>query len=217
MVIMWHDITPEGDAAYNLWHTREHMPERIALPGFHRARRGVNKALDRQHYFTLYECADLGSTVSPDYRRSLDFPTAWTQKVAPEFRNFKRAACQTRLSRGQGLGGSVATFRAGMAGDPDMAALSGMIDTILAAPSVTGVHIAVPQPDFSSGETTEVKIRPIMSEPDFDLVVIVEGIGLAEITADQPEIARLLTRRGLRDINAQAYDMAYMLDEASLV
>ncbi len=60
-VIMWHDITPEADSEYNLWHTREHMPERIALPGFLRSRRGVNRGLDRQHYFTLYECAGLPS------------------------------------------------------------------------------------------------------------------------------------------------------------
>lgn len=217
MVIMWHDITAEGDGAYHLWHTHEHMPERIALPGFLRARRGVNRGLARQHYFTLYECEDLGGTVSPAYLQSLNFPSAWTQKVAPEFRNFKRMSCRTTATRGQGLGGSISTFRAVLpGGEGDLDRLDPALDLIMAIPSVTGVHIAVPEPAFTNGDTTEVKIRPAMTEPDFGVVVIVEGIGLAEIAADEARIADLLAQHGLGDIIAQSYDMAYMLDRASV-
>jgi hypothetical protein len=30
---IWHDIAAEGEPEYNLWHTREHMPERVGIPG----------------------------------------------------------------------------------------------------------------------------------------------------------------------------------------
>lgn len=219
MVIMWHDITPEGDEAYNAWHTREHMPERIALPGFQRSRRGVNRSLERQHYFTLYECDDLRATVSAEYQRSLNQPTAWTQQVAPTFRNFKRMACRTLSSQGSGVGGAVATFRATLLAEVDAAALlpslAEAVKNIMETPAVTGAHIAVPQPDFTNGETTEVKIRPVMTEPEFAIVVIVEGIGLAELSRAQEGIAALLAGYGLGEIIAQSYDMAYMLDVAS--
>lgn len=218
-VIMWHDITLEGDSEYNLWHTREHMPERIALPGFLRARRGVNKSLDRQHYFTLYECESLESVVSPEYQRSLNFPTPWTQCVAPEFRNFKRMSCETAFSRSSGIGGSFATFRAPMprgTTDADLLdALLDHVDPILDLPSVTGIHIAFARPTHTNGETTEVQIRPAMEEPEFGIVVVVEGIGLSEITIDQPVIGALLAEAGLVEAIAQTYDMAYMLDVES--
>jgi hypothetical protein len=218
-VIMWHDIAPEADGQYNLWHTHEHMPERIALPGFLRARRGVNKSLDRQHYFTLYECESLASVVSPEYQQSLNFPTAWTQRVAPKFRNFKRMSCETAFSSSRGIGGSFATFRAplpaGVSEAQMVGTLTPAVDPILALSSVTGIHIAFARSDYTNGETTEVQIRPMMAEPDFGLVVVVEGIGLAEITADLEAIGDLLAKAGLSGAIAQTYDMAYMLDVGS--
>lgn len=218
-VIMWHDIAPHSDAAYNLWHTQEHMPERIALPGFLRSRRGLNRALDRQVYFTLYECDDLGSTVSPDYQRSLNFPTEWTQRIAPHFRNFKRMSCETVFSRSRGVGGSIATFRADLPAGTDspgaLDSLAPAMEEIAGLPGVTGMHIGVPRPNFTNGETTEVQIRPPMTEPDFSVVIVVEGIGLAEIAAEQQGIETILARAGLTDIVAQSYDMAYMLDIAT--
>ena len=31
---MWHDIEPDAWTEYMEWHTREHMPERLSIPGF---------------------------------------------------------------------------------------------------------------------------------------------------------------------------------------
>ena len=35
----WADVEASGEADYNDWHTREHMPERCGVPGFLRGRR----------------------------------------------------------------------------------------------------------------------------------------------------------------------------------
>ena len=215
-VIMWHDITPAGDADYNQWHTKEHMPERIALPGFLRARRGVNRGLPRQHYFTLYEGATLESFVSPEYRRSLNFPTPWTQEIAPQFRNFKRMSCMVASTRGAGFGGAIGTFRgngpSGLDEQATLASLAPAIDRLIALDGVTAAHIGVARPDFTNGETTETEIRPVMDEPDFQIVVVVEGIGLGELAADQPAAEGILADAGLSDTIGQTYDMAYMLE-----
>jgi hypothetical protein len=40
-VVIWHDIAPEGRAQFYAWHGREHMPERLGIPGFLRGRRYV--------------------------------------------------------------------------------------------------------------------------------------------------------------------------------
>ena len=217
-VIMWHDIATAGDAAYNLWHTREHMPERIALPGFLRARRGVNRGLERQIYFTLYEGAGPETFLSPEYLRSLNVPTAWTQSVAPSFRNFLRMSCAVRASVGAGVGGALATFRLTLGDRSEeeaVAALGPALEALLALPSVSAAHLGAARPDFAGGPTRETEIRPPMAEPPFDLVVIIEGIGLAELTADRPAIEQALAIAGAGALIGQCYDMAYLLTPAA--
>ena len=41
VLAIWHTITPEGEAEYWRWHDREHIPERLSIPGFLRLRRYV--------------------------------------------------------------------------------------------------------------------------------------------------------------------------------
>jgi hypothetical protein len=219
-VIMWHDISEEGDADYNQWHTRQHMPERIDLPGFLRSRRGVNRSLDRQRYFTLYEGDSLETFLSPEYARSLNFPTEWTRRVAPSFRNFLRTACSVTNTGGQGIGGGIATLRASL---PDGAteaetlkSLEPIVDEIAALPSVTAVHVGCDRTAFAGGATKETELRPAMSEPRFDLVVVVEGIGLAELSADEPVMMAAMARSRCRDVTAQSYDVAYILARPGL-
>jgi hypothetical protein len=35
--VAWHDIAAGREADYHVWHSREHMLERVAIPGFLRA------------------------------------------------------------------------------------------------------------------------------------------------------------------------------------
>ncbi len=215
-VIMWHDIAPEGDAEYNLWHTRQHMPERLDHPGFLRSRRGVNRALTRQVYFTVYEGQGLETFDSPAYSRSLNHPTEWTQKVAPTFRNFLRTACAVLRSGGRGVGGGLVTSRfrlpAGM-GEADAAAA---LEPVLAAledhPLATAAHLAAARPDFSGAPTSETELRPPMDEEPFDLVVMIEAIGLAEADALAPEVEAAIAAAGFARQTVQAYDVAYTLE-----
>lgn len=38
---IWNGIAPEAEREFDRWHTYEHIPERMALPGFLRGRRYV--------------------------------------------------------------------------------------------------------------------------------------------------------------------------------
>ena len=40
-VAIWHDLLPAGRDDFHEWHNREHMPERVAIPGFRRGRRYI--------------------------------------------------------------------------------------------------------------------------------------------------------------------------------
>ena len=53
-VCIWHDIAPEATDEFYQWHNREHMPERVGIPGFLRGRRYIAIA-GAPTYFNLYE------------------------------------------------------------------------------------------------------------------------------------------------------------------
>ena len=59
-VAMWWDVAPEMKAEWEDWHSHEHMPERLAIPGFLRGTRWI--ALSGEpSYFVLYEAAKLAT------------------------------------------------------------------------------------------------------------------------------------------------------------
>ena len=53
-VAIWQDLIPEARQDYYEWHNRQHVPERLGIPGFRRARRFVAVHGGPQFY-TLYE------------------------------------------------------------------------------------------------------------------------------------------------------------------
>lgn len=214
-MIMWHDIAATADAEYNLWHTRQHMPERLDHPGFLRSRRGINRALESQAYFTCYEGDDLATFVSPEYSNSLNNPTDWTRQVAPSFRNFLRMACAVLRTGGRGEGGGLVTSRfdlpAGMNEAEAETLLAPLLDRLDGAADVTAVHLAAARPDFSDQKTSETELRPAMQERPFDLVVFVETIGLAEATRLAPQLEAGIAACGFGGQVVQPYDVAYSL------
>src|ERR1700704_4523409 len=108
---IWNDIEPRGEAEFGEWHTREHMPERVGVPGFERGRRFIDGKRAKHRYFTLYEGTTLDVFQSPAYRARLNAPTEWSMRVPPPFLNFVRSACLTLASHGLGVGGALATIR----------------------------------------------------------------------------------------------------------
>ena len=215
-MIMWHDIAPEGEAEYHHWHSRQHMPERVAHRGFLRSRRGVNWEHDWQRYFTLYEGEALETFVSEEYGRSLNAPTSWTRSMAPHFRNFLRMACECDQSIGRGVGGALCTLRGDLPAEMDLEQFrAGIRETIAGLgelPTVCGVHLGLSREEFSRGETRETELRPPMAERPFDFVLIVESFGLRELDSVMSVARERLEILGCEALVCQAYDMAYVLD-----
>ena len=213
-MIMWHDIAAEQEADYHLWHTREHMPERLSIPGFTRGRRGVNWSADFQRYLTIYEGQDLTVFSGAAYLERLNHPTPWTQRMAPAFRNFLRVSCETVVSEGVGVGGSVGTYRGffGAEGEAGFVQAAGALaQALLDIPGISGVHVAVARPEHSDIPTTETQLRPKMGERAFDGLVVVEAVGLAELDRLSDQVAARVAE-ALGDVKAQTYDMAFALD-----
>jgi hypothetical protein len=144
VLAIWNDVAPGGDAEFNHWHTREHIPERVSIPGFLRGRRCVAVSAGPA-YFTLYETESVQTLAGPEYQARLDAPTPWTQRAIPLFRHTKRSACRVTQSLGNGVGGILGALELGPAPDRDeefRAFLSGTaLPAIADRPGIVGAHL----------------------------------------------------------------------------
>lgn len=183
-VAIWHDIAPEGLATFYDWHDREHMPERLSIPGFLRGRRYRRIAGSGQAFFNLYEVEAFAVLVGPDYLARLNAPTPWTKQAVAHFRNVTRGLCRVAASAGIGQGGVVATLRIVAAAGGD-AALQGYlageaIPGLLAQPGVLGAHLGFTDPDGSRIPTAEKLVRNNPTDiPPW--VLLVEGISMEHL------------------------------------
>ena len=107
---MWWDVSPEARPEWEDWHTHEHMPERLAIPGFLRGTRWVAQSGEAS-YFVLYETANLKTMTRGAYLERLNNPTPWSRQMMPHHRNMVRSLCRVRAAFGGGLAHAVATIR----------------------------------------------------------------------------------------------------------
>lgn len=161
-VAIWHDIAPEGRSEFYAWHGREHMPERVGIPGFLRGRRYV--ALDgAPEFFNLYETATRETVTGPDYLARLNDPTTWTTATIRHFRGVARSLCEVAASVGDGQGGLIATFR--YAVDDDVVArrqgalAQSVLPKLATEAGVSGCHWLVADEAASAVETAERRLR----------------------------------------------------------
>lgn len=214
---LWHDIDPESWTEYMEWHTREHMPERLSIPGFTIGKRLINHDVPRYRYGTIYGGETAEVFRSPAYLERLNNPTDWSNRVQPTFRNFLRVACERVASSGVGDGGAMATVRLDLADGADEAGLRAHADDLVAKLSTVtgacGAHIGFARREISGVKTRETELRPDMAEKEFDAVVLVEGSGVPELQASVPDIEAVIAASGC-GLTAPAtivYALAYQL------
>lgn len=109
-VLVWNDVAALGREQFYRWHDKEHIPERLAIPGFRRGRRYI-KPGHSPEWLTLYEADDLNVLVSPEYLRRLNSPTPGTVSTLRYFANTSRAVCSIVHSVGSSNGGHVLALR----------------------------------------------------------------------------------------------------------
>jgi hypothetical protein len=97
-------------AEWEHWHSSEHMPERLAIPGFLRGTRWVARS-GEPSYFVLYEVAELATITTGAYLERLNNPTPWSRKMMPHHRNMVRSLCAVRAGWGGGVPQVLATIR----------------------------------------------------------------------------------------------------------
>lgn len=178
-MVLWYDVVPEAIDEHDEWHTREHFPERMAIPGFLRAHRWID-ATGSPRYFVLYEVADIGVLSDAPYLERLNHPTEWTRATMPSFRGMTRGYCNVLQRHGTVLGSVAVTIRVSL-GPGDEQAFAGQLEGTLGAlvqrDGLTSAYF------LESGPTPEMTNEQSIRGPDarVDQVVLVTGYSLEAV------------------------------------
>lgn len=222
VLAIWNGIAPEAEDDFLHWHVNEHIPERMAVLGFRKARRYAGPE-SWPPYFNFYEVDDGQVLLSKAYLDRLNAPSPWTQRVVRHFRDTFRTPCTVVVTVGCGDGPVIATFRLKASRDRSAfieAMRANTLIPVLEEPTVVGAHLLEGQTPVGQGQTAEKALR---GQPDgsADWILLVEGV-------DEAALRQLVAGAKFRDALAEAgavfdtardsgiYRLQYTLTEAQL-
>lgn len=197
VVAIWHDLTPEIKSEFYEWHNREHMPERVGIPGFLRGRRYI-AIQGAPEYFNLYEADSPEVLGGQDYLNRLNSPTPWTKQVVPSFRNVSRSICKVAYTGGVGHGGVVLTKRFDVPKEQQGDVLGVLRQQILPAiidlQGISGAHLFLADQAISTIETAEKKARAdTTAVPSW--IVMIEGSNVQDVQLGDDMLLQQLGRQ----------------------
>jgi len=102
-MLLSFDVAPAAIPEHEDWHTHEHLPERLAIPGFLRGTRWLTRQ-GQPRYLVLYEVMHLETLTSEAYLARLNAPSPWTSRMMLHYRGMCRGFCSVTGSTGFGTG-----------------------------------------------------------------------------------------------------------------
>jgi len=192
-VVIWGEMTGDA-AAVDLWYAREHLRERLSIPGFLRGRRCVRE-LGSSSYFMIYELTDSAVLTSPDYLDRLNNPTPWTKQIMTKAQSGNRTLCKVVASHGLGIGAYLMTARVEALDGPGSelsAWMTGSLASIAEQQGITGAHLLHRDTSVVRPDTKERQAR---QRPDgsSDVVALIEGYdpnAVAAVAKQFPAISK---------------------------
>ena len=182
---VWSDIDPDVETDYLHWMTREHALERLGVPGFMAMRMFRAPDSDVRRYFILYEIEHAGVVDRPEYLARLNQPTAWTQRMMPQLRNFIRGGGRIEAAAGTGQGGFLAPLKLGRAA---IGEASGLAAAVAKRDRVASVRVLATDPARTSVQTREKGMRT--GDRSFDGLLLLEGLDAPSVQAALSAIPR---------------------------
>lgn len=221
-LVIWHDPEPEAERDYNEWHSKEHMFERVGIPGFRRGQRGI--AISGQpRYFNLYEVDGFEVLTSDAYLARLNDPTAWTRRIVPHMHNNSRTLC--RVAASFGVGGVPAYWTMILltpAAEREGALRGWLVDDALPQvaqrPGILSAHLLEGDPSTSGTDTAEKRLRGGGNE-FVDWVLMIGGYDDDALTMVAEEVltAAVLSAQGAAASSVRGiYRLVHCVTEADV-
>ena len=183
VLLVMNDVVEACADEFNRWYQQQHIPERLAVPGFRTARR--YRAVDGQPaYMAVYECESIDVFASKAYLERLANPTDWTRKVMPSFRNMLRSACRETWSAGAGVGGSAIVVQCkptqGREVDARRFVKDSLAPRLMQSASLVRISLWEADAAFTGGPSPEMALRG-GSDRRADWVLFLESYELAKM------------------------------------
>ncbi|WP_186042760.1 DUF4286 family protein [Burkholderia gladioli] len=202
---IWTDTDPRTEDDFNAWYDREHMQERVAIPGFSHARRFLASDGATRRYLALYETVSLDVFRGEAYRQAFAQQTEWSLRSFERMRDNQRRVGELAFAAGAGEGGRLALFVAAPAALAGAAWREAASAAAQATPGVHAVRV------FATDASLSAPIATSAGAPGAalgDALVLVEGSSAA---AAHALATRLATLADVEAANVRAFDLLWRL------
>lgn len=217
-MLLSFDVAAEAIEEHDRWHTHEHLPERLSIPGFLRGTRWTATE-GGPRYMVLYEVDSLDTLSSDAYLARLNNPTPWTASMMPHYRGMTRGLCAVLGSFGFGQGGTAALIRFSPV-PPHAEQLKRWLleEALPAVPQMPGFGSAhLLQGAQAAAMTNEQRIRG--ADGGVDSALILTGYDGDAVAAYAKELCRAggsLMTRGANEPAMATYRLSYALAGAEV-
>ena len=216
-MLLSFDVAAEAQLEHDDWHSHEHLPERLAIPGFLRGSRWRALA-GGPAYFVMYEVGELGVLSSPAYMDRLNHPSPWTAKMMPSYRGMRRGLCEIVARAGHGLGGFGLLLRFGVEAHGQASLCDWLAAEVMPAlPAQTGLASALLfRSGLQAALTVEQRIRGQDAAVDWALLVTGFARSSVEALATGVLAPSELERRGASGVASATYQLVHCLSDRDL-
>ncbi len=216
-MVLSFDVAPDAVDEHDDWHTHEHFPERLSIPGFLRGTRWIAQQ-GQPRYFVMYEVDELATLASAAYLERLNNPSPWTAKMMTRYRGMTRGFCTITDSFGVGVGQAGLLIRFGPARErgPQLHEwlLENELPRLPAAPGLASAHML--KAALTPQMTSEQRIRG--GDAVVALALLVTGYSVESVTGlFQTRLCEeRFQRHGASGYAGCVYQMAYTLTNREL-
>lgn len=221
-MLLSFDIEADAVDEHDRWHTHEHLPERLSIPGFLRGTRWIGTAAGQPRYMVVYEVESLATLASDAYLARLNDPTPWTARMMPHYRGMNRGLCAVLGSFGFGQGGVAALIRFAPSASASALASAALVRWLLdealpgaaSQPGLGSAHLL--QGAQAAAMTNEQRIRG--ADRAVDSAIIVTGYDDAAVAAYAKQLCAAdgLPGHGAGEPTCATYRLSYSLAHAEM-
>ena len=153
---MWWSMAYEMRAEFEDWHSHEHFPERMGIPGFLRGSRWASLGEGDEGFFVMYELETCATLTSVQYLARLNDPSPWSKKMMPHHRNMVRSQCRVVATYGGGIAQSMATTRLSPRRGAAQTLRDGLSDVLESLPGIPEITRRTPTSDADARTSHDV-------------------------------------------------------------
>ena len=211
ILFVWTSADPEHELDFNRWYDREHVEERVRIPGFVSGTRYQSVRGPRK-YLGLYRTVSLDAFHTPDYFKAFGQQTPWSMANLQRMVDPMRRVCAIEAETGMGTGAWLAVLRLGASAiGQDAEAKAGMAalgEKLLHIDGVIATRLLTPDANLSGPLPAERKEGRVL-----DPIFLIDASSESAAVAAANEASAAL---GLDGAEAAILQLSWQLRETDL-